>query len=330
MIDVGRSYERTCRLFGGQFIEFTPESQLCLNPFTHVSDINEALDLLKPLFALMARASGETSDEENSYIEQALKAVWSEKGKTATVTDVASWLAKQHHRTADTLCHLLYPYTDKGMYARFFEGESVLSLDNPLVVLELEELKAKKALQEIVLLVLMYHISQTMYCSDRHQRKSCVIDEAWDLLGSNNTNTAQFIETGYRRARRYNANYVTITQSVHDYYKNPAALAAFENSETVVLMAQKQESIDQLKKSERLAMDGFMERLLKTVKRTDDYSECLIYTQQGYAVFRLILEPFSRILYSSKAEDYEAVNVALANGRSLHDAILEVAKEHLS
>ncbi len=59
-----------------------------------------------------------------------------------------------------------------------FRTDSQIFL-NPFIVLELEELKAKKDLQKIVLLVLMYQISERMYLGSRTQTKSCVIDEAW-------------------------------------------------------------------------------------------------------------------------------------------------------
>jgi conjugal transfer ATP-binding protein TraC len=41
IIDVGRSYEKACRHFGGSFIEFSESAPLSLNPFTLVEDIDE-------------------------------------------------------------------------------------------------------------------------------------------------------------------------------------------------------------------------------------------------------------------------------------------------
>ena len=59
IIDVGRSYEKACRHFGGSFIEFSEDAALSLNPFTLVQDIDEDMELLQPLLAqdgLPARA----------------------------------------------------------------------------------------------------------------------------------------------------------------------------------------------------------------------------------------------------------------------------------
>jgi conjugal transfer ATP-binding protein TraC len=327
IIDVGRSYEKTCRLLGGEFIAFLPEKTLCINPFTFISQFDESLELLKPLTAAMARPHGQATDEEMTWLEKALKAAWQQEKNQATLTTVATWLSQVGDPLCDTLAHLLYPYTKEGMYGRYFEGECSVNLENRLVVLELEELKAKKDLQKMVLLVLMYQISERMYLGNRLQTKSCVIDEAWDLLDGDNATTAKFIETGYRRARRYNANFVTITQSINDYFKNATAIAAYENSDYKLILAQEGTVIDQLKLSKRLPLDDFTEKLFKSLKKTEDYSECIIKSPSGLSVHRILLDPYSRILYSSKGDEFEAVKALEAQGLSLHEAIAQVARK---
>lgn len=83
----------------------------------------------------------------------------------------------------------------------------------------------------------MFLISENMYFGDRKTPISLLIDEAWDLL--HGEGTAVFIEGLARRARKYGGNIITGTQSVNDYYKTPATLAAFENTDWIVLLAQK-------------------------------------------------------------------------------------------
>lgn len=330
VIDIGRSYEKTCKLLGGTFIEFNQELHVCLNPFTFIHDFNESLSMLKPLLAAMARPSGSVSDEEVAYLEKALKAAWDQKGNKATITVVSEWLAAQPQDICRNLSHLLYSYTCDGMYGQYFEGDSSIDLSNNFVVLELQELKAKKDLQKIILLVLMYQISQTMYLGNRKQQKSCIIDEAWDLLGGDNDGAAQFIEAGYRTARRYNANFLSITQSVNDYYKNNTSLAAFENADYKIILGQNPETIDQIKKSERMNLDPYQERLFKSLRKTDEYSECVIKSPSSTSVHRIILDPYSRILYSSKGDEYEAVKSLTEQGMSLLDAVDTVSTRKFS
>jgi len=327
VIDVGRSYEKTCKMLGGTFIEFIPDQRISLNPFTFIKDFESSLAMLKPLLAVMARPTGNTSDEETSFLEKALKAAWDEKGNDASITTVAQWLNGQKNGICKNLSDLLYSYTAEGMYGRYFEGASNIDLDSVFVVLELQELKSKKDLQKIILLVLMYQISEAMYLGSRSQIKSCVIDEAWDLLGGENDSAAKFIEVGYRTARRYKANFVTITQSINDYFKNATSRAALENSDYSIILGQKPESIDQLKSSGRFNLTPFSERLFKSLRKTDDYSECIIKDPVGMSVHRIVFDPYSRILYSSKGDEFEAVNKLVAQGNSLRDSIDIVARK---
>jgi len=74
-------------------------------------------------------------------------------------------------------------------------------------------------------------------------------------------------------------------------------------------------------------MDAFSERLFKSLRKTDDYSECIIKGPSGLSVHRIIFDPYSRILYSSKGEEYEAVKKLVTEGLTLRDAIAKVAKE---
>lgn len=326
-IDNGRSYEKTCKWFKGTYVEFNESTRISLNPFTFIKDFNSSLALLKPLFAAMAHPSTKSSDEEITWLEKAAKAAWDDKGNNATISTVSKWLASQKSDICKNLSHLLYSYTGDGMYSRFFEGNSNIDLNNQFVVLELQELKSKKDLERIILLLLMYQISERMYTGSREQRKSCYIDEAWDLFGGDNEGSAKFIEVGFRTARKFNANFITSVQSVNDYYKNAATITCFENSDTKIILGQNSETIDQLKKSERLPLDPYSERLFKSLKKADDYSECIIKSPSGLSVHRIILDPFSRILFSSKAEEFDAVNKLQAQGYSLTDAIEMIANK---
>src|SRR5262249_5330195 len=148
-----------------------------------------------------------------------------------------------------------------------------------------------------ILMLLMHHIQTTMYQGNRSQKKSCIIDEAWDLLSSDNLNTAKFIETGYRRVRRYNGNFLTITQGLNDYYNNSASRAALESSSILWLFKHKAETIQRLAHEGKLAFNPEQHERFKRLHRSDCYSQCMIVEDQGYAVYQLPLDPFSRVLY---------------------------------
>ncbi len=326
VIDVGRSYEKTCKLLKGTFIEFTRDNSICLNPFTFIRDFNTSLTMLKPLLAAMAHPTSSASDEEIAFLEMAAKAAWEKKGNRATITTVSTWLSEHESPICKNLSHLLYSYTRDGMHANYFEGECNIDLDNRFVVLELQELKSRRDFQQLVLLLLMYQISEAMYLGKRDQPKSCIIDEAPDLFSGDNKGAEKFVGTGYRQARKYGGNFITSMQGVNDYFKNETTISIYENSDIKIILGQNPETIDQIKKSERLSMDPFTERLYKSLKKTDDYSECVIKTPSGLSIHRILLDPYHRILYSSKAEEFNAVEMLQAQGHSLQEAIELVAR----
>lgn len=327
VIDAGRSYEKTCKIQGGQFIEFTKDTHICLNPFTTIQDINEAMEMLKPLIAGMARPVSGASEEELSCIEQAIQSAWIKKGNQATITTVSTCLVEQEKPIAVNLSHLLYSFTQEGSYARFFEGDCTIDFSNQFIVMELQELKAKKNLKRIVLQLLIYLISQEMYLTGRHQIKSCIIDEAWDLFDDDNLATAKFIEAGYRQARKFRGNFVTISHSIADFHRNPMSRAAYDCADFKIILGQTDEAINKLKHEKIMDMDGFTERLFKSLKLTKEYSECVIKSPDGLSIHRIIFDPYSRILYSTKGEEFDAVNQLVNHGMPLIDAIQQVAKE---
>ena len=82
VIDVGRSYEKTCKLLGGEFIEFKSDHPISLNLFTYIDQMDdESLEILKPLLAAMARPQSNVTDEEMTFLEKGVKAAWDQKGQ---------------------------------------------------------------------------------------------------------------------------------------------------------------------------------------------------------------------------------------------------------
>jgi conjugal transfer ATP-binding protein TraC len=166
-----------------------------------------------------------------------------------------------------------------------------------------------------------------MFHGNRKQTTSLVIDEAWSLL--HGSSFAGFIEGIARRARKYNGNLITGTQSIDDYYKNPAAKAAIQNTDWFCLLAQNPESIEAMKENKRIILNTEMENALNSLRMVDhQYSEAMIYNPSiGWAVGRLVLDPYSIALYSSKGEDFSKVQALKNQGMGLEQAIEMVAQE---
>ena len=187
VLDVGRSFEKTCFLLRGQYIEFKAQAPLCLNPFSsipidNIEAAHDALVMLKPVLTLMAAPTRGLDDMEVALLEQAMLATWEEKNQASTISDIAYLLLKNRDKKAQDLGTMLFPFTEKGIYGRFFNGPATVNLDNPLVVIELEELKERKDLQSVVVQMMIINITNRMFLGDRQTPFNIVFDEAWDLL----------------------------------------------------------------------------------------------------------------------------------------------------
>jgi conjugal transfer ATP-binding protein TraC len=325
VLDVGRSFEKTAKLLGGEYIEFTSRSNICINPFSSIptgdaAEAEDALAMLKPIVSLMAAPREGTGDLENSFIEQAIRYAWHEKGVNASITTVSEHLESLDSEIAKNLGKKLLPYTEGGNYARYFNGPANIDLSAAMVVVELEELKEKKDLQEVIVQMVIAQITNKLYLGDRKTPTHVVLDEAWDMLRGKQS--GEFIETAARRLRKYRGSLVVGTQTVNDFYATPAAQAAFENSDWMCLLAQKSESIRQLKQSSRISMDPAMEEMLSSIRtKQGQYAEVMVYGTHGYAIGRLLLDPYSLILYSTKPEEFSAVQQLVDGGADLADAI---------
>ena len=249
VIDIGRSYEKLCGLVDGEFVVFDEKSGISLNPFSRITDIDEDMELLKPLFAQMASPSEKIGDLGKSLLEEAIKKAWEKSGPEARIDDVVEALSgiSDPQRRSEDLAHMLYAYSSRGQYGRFFEGPSNLSFEKDLNVLELEELKSKPELQTVVVLMIIWHIEREMYLGGRERRKLAIIDEAWDLLGGGFS--GEFIAHGYRRARKYNGAFVSVTQSLLDFYRaGDLGESVLENSAWMFMLRQKGESVEEIKR----------------------------------------------------------------------------------
>ncbi|MCG8014385.1 MAG: ATP-binding protein, partial [Candidatus Thiodiazotropha weberae] len=324
-IDRGESYKNISKLLDGLYLNFNRDTKVNLNPFTRVENFNDDLPMLKALMAHMASPNSPLGVMESSWIEQALKEVWTSEKQQTTVTHVFDALKQDGDKRKADLADCLFPYTKHGVYAKFFEGENNLDLDRSFVALELKDLDAMPDLQSLVLLLLMMRITEDMYLGERTQRKLCVIDEAWKLMGYGNAGS--FIEEGYRTARKYEGAFLTVTQGVNDYYKSGTAQAAFENSDWVFLLRQKKESLMQLQASGRFAMEESEMKLLRSIHTIHGkYSEVATYSPDGMAIGRLIVDPFTEKLYSTKGTEFDFIQNQVAQGATLAQAVEKLAE----
>ena len=142
----------------------------------------------------------------------------------------------------DEMIVLLDQYTANGTYGQYFNSdEPSLRDDAKMVVLELGGLEDRPSLLVAVMFSLIIYIENRMYRTPRNLKKLNVIDEGWRLLDFKNHKVGEFIEKGYRTARRHTGAYITITQNIVDFDSDKAssaARAAWGNSSYKIILKQ--------------------------------------------------------------------------------------------
>ena len=213
----------------------------------------ECFAMLAGVLGRMCHRRGAIDDVEAALIDEAIAAAWDEAGNGADLGTVRRRLEARDDRRAKDMATALGPWCPGGAMGRLFAGTETPALDRALTVFELAELKGRGDLQSAVLMLVVFLATQRMYHGPRTRAKAIVIDEAWDLLSGEDSRA--FLEGAARRARKYRGALVTGTQSVNDYYANPAARAAWENSDWTIFLAQKDESVELLKQEKRIHCD---------------------------------------------------------------------------
>jgi conjugal transfer ATP-binding protein TraC len=312
-IDVGRSYYKLAKIMGGMFIEFGNDSGLCLNPFTNVENIDEEVGLIQAIIEKMAAPEDGLDDYRRSRLEEAIKAVWGNKGTSSTITDVANYLLGQDDQRVSDIGNMLYRFTEHGSEGYWFNGKANLDMDRDLVVLELEELKGKITLQQVVLMQIIAAIQHEMYLSEDGRPKVLIIDEAWDLL--DDPMVSRFMEHAYRRFRKYMGSAIIVTQSISDLYKNDAGKAIAANSAFKFILRQEAEVVDQVQEAGYLSLGDYGFYQLRSVHSVPGkYSEVMIYTNGQLGISRLIVDRFTGVLFSTSGKERNEVIDAMEAG----------------
>lgn len=327
VIDAGKSYEKLSDLLKGDFIHFEEGTGVCLNPFELVQNYEDEEDAIVSLVSAMASAKGNLSEWQVSALKQVMADVWEDLGQKMKVDDIADRCLEEHQdqRLKDVGMQL-YPFTSRGSYGKYFAHDNNVSFQNQFTVLELDELQGRKHLRQVVLLQLIYQIQQEVFLGERNRKKVVIVDEAWDLLKEGEVSV--FMEHAYRKFRKYGGSVVIATQSINDLYENTVGRAIAENSASMYLLGQTEETVESVKRSGRLTLSDSGFNILKTVHTVQGiYSEIFIKSKTGMGVGRLIVGDFQKLLYSTDPRDVDAIDQYVKTGMSIPDAIRAVMKD---
>lgn len=341
VIDIGKSFEKTCKIIGGDYINFSAITNISLNPFSNIPDeihneqeaniVQDSLAALKFVIAKMASPKGETSNIEDSYISKSITEAYEKHGSSTNIDKLVEVLVQYQDKRSMDVALMLYEYTSKGKYGRFFNGQDNIKFSNDFTVLEFEELREKPDLGGVIMQLLTIQIVQQVYLGDRSKRFIILFDEGWYALQHFPMLLASIAKT----IRKYNGGLVIGTQSLNDFYgsngevlseMDKARLGVMEQCAWRVMLKQKNDSLNKAKGI------GFSESQISIIKGLEtiegQYSELLIcQSESEYFVARLLLDRFSQVLYSSSPKVFSRVNEYINQGISTAEAVEKVMYE---
>jgi conjugal transfer ATP-binding protein TraC len=355
IIDIGGSYKKLVHMLGGKFIDFEPNSNISLNPFTQVREPEYDLPVVATVILQMIKSQTGTLPTEKietvtNIIRSAVNYAYKEFGNEASIDDVYRYLiefpkysdefedlytdGKETYLDDFKLItsHLVFnlkKFTSDGVYGRWFSGKSNLDFsEDRLVVLELEALKPQRDLYSVVVLQVLNMTTMDLYLSDRMQPRLVIFDEAWQFLQDNEL-YQKIIEEGYRRARKYGGSFGIITQSLLDL-EQFGTVGKVINANCEFKFFLESGDFPRAKQLGIIDYDDFTMHILNTLKyNAPKYSEIFIHSDSfGCGIVRLVVDRYSYYLFTTKPDEVaEIERMVREEGLPYEEAIQKMVEK---
>lgn len=138
-----------------------------------------------------------------------------------------------------SLAQRLRKYTT-GTFAGIFSQQSNIDINNQMVVFNIRDLEDE--LRPIAMYIVLSHIWSIVRAQQK--RRLLLVDEAWQLMQFEDS--ANFLFSLAKRARKYNLGLTTITQDVEDFMSSKMGRAIVANSSMQLLLKQSTSAVDVL------------------------------------------------------------------------------------
>lgn len=269
IIDPENEYERLADAVGGAYVRLSLNSSTRINPFDlpRVVDTDEADNALRSnlitlhgLLRLMmggaqAQMAGEAmpmssalSPVEESDLDAALIETYAKAGITndplthnappPTISDLYDVLLHMGG-TGPQLAQRLRKYTS-GTFAGIFSQPSNIDINSPMVVFNIRDLEDE--LRPVAMYIVLNYIWNKTKGDQR--RRILIVDEAWQLMKYEDS--ANFLFSLAKRARKYNLGITTVTQDVEDFMGSRMGRAVVANASMQILLKQSPSAVDVL------------------------------------------------------------------------------------
>jgi conjugal transfer ATP-binding protein TraC len=314
-----------CDAVGGAYVRLSLNSATRINPFdlprvidTEESDnaLRSNLITLHGLLRLMmggAQAQligGNTtlmpalSPSEEADLDAALIETYAKAGITndplthvsppPTITDLYETLLHMGG-SGPQLAQRLRKYTS-GTFAGIFSQPSNIDIDNPMVVFNVRDLEDE--LRPVAMYIVLNYIWNKTKTDQK--RRMLVVDEAWQLMKYEDS--ASFLFSLAKRARKYNLGITTITQDVEDFIGSRMGRAIVANASMQLLLKQSPSAVDVLSDVFKLTSEE--------KKRLSQFpvGQGLFFAGQSHVHVQIIASPTETSLITTNPDQVRQIN----------------------
>jgi len=281
-LDAEGEYGTLTGQVGGQTVCLTPNGGQVINIFDLEDEeeedgrrvlnlVDKVLEVKGLLLAMIEAATGgreSLSAEEMALLEETVAAEYQSQGirdlepaslyetpsasdregfslsprkkQMPTITSLYRRLSGQQN-TPRHLLVLLKPFL-RGMTLGLFDGQTAIRLrDAPLICFDLSRME-ENYLRPVAMHVLLQWLWEKFVKKNPRRKKRVVAEEAWLMLS--HPESARFLESMSRRARKRSCSLVVSSQGFKDFCVHPQGKSVLTNCSTTVLMKQDATDID--------------------------------------------------------------------------------------
>lgn len=264
IIDPENEYKRMSDAVGGSYVRLSLNSKTFINPFElpQVVDTDEADNALRANIVtlhgmLRLMMGGKLNPAAEADLDAALIETYRRAGITSdplthsskppTIVDLYNTLLNSPG-SGPQLAQMLRKYTT-GTFAGIFSNQSNVDINNNLVVFNIRDLEDE--LRPVAMYIVLSYIWNKVR-SDQKKR-FLIVDEAWQLMQY--PDSANFMFSMAKRARKYYLGLTTISQDVEDFLSSKMGRAVVSNSSMQLLLKQAPSAVDVVTDTFRLTSE---------------------------------------------------------------------------
>ncbi|OGM72956.1 hypothetical protein A2422_04635 [Candidatus Woesebacteria bacterium RIFOXYC1_FULL_31_51] len=301
ILDPEAEYKQLCDAVGGQYISFSYNSPSKINPFD-LAQIQEegenqlGLKVLS-LHSLFAIIMGKISPIQEALLDRAIIMTYKAKGITTDpitqtkepplIEDLYKTLIGMESPEALDLAARIEKFV-RGSFVGIFDKQTNINLNNPFTVFSVKDMQ--DALRPIAMFMILDYI-WTRVKKDI-KRRILVVEEAWQMMKY--PDTAQFLWSVVKRARKYYLGLTTITQDIEDFLSQDIGKAIVTNSALRLLLKQSPAAIDKIGETFYLS-EGEKQLLLAA-----NIGEGIFFAGQHHAPIRVVASADEHKLITTK------------------------------